>query len=379
MMSQLDPVRPLVLARDSAVLVGEATSRRFYWLDWLRFISAAAVLICHARGGNWVEWGRLEGASRTAIAAVFFAGTRIGIEWVAVFFVLSGFLVGGKLVERVMNKEFAARAYVINRITRIWVPLVPALLLTAIVAHFRELKPRMSEFLGALFGLNGAFCGHFGGNVPLWSLAHEIWFYVIAGSVAVALTSPTAWKSVAVVGIAVSATVITLLNPVFFLCWVIGAAACYIRAVWRVSALLGLGSLLSAYGCLASQIRTQSISLNISSYGHLFPPTEGALIVLSVGIALVVAGLSSMKPSAKLCRSLERAGASLAACSYTLYLTHYPLLGLWERFMPQRFNVINSASCLIFGLKIASCLASAFILYLLFEARTPGLRRWLRR
>src|ERR1035438_8094589 len=74
-----------------------------YWLDWLRFTAALMVVATHARGGNWVEWARLDAACRTKVVAVFFAMTRAGSEWVTVFFVLSGFLVGGKVLDRAMK------------------------------------------------------------------------------------------------------------------------------------------------------------------------------------------------------------------------------------------------------------------------------------
>jgi peptidoglycan/LPS O-acetylase OafA/YrhL len=31
--------------------------KHFYWLDWMRFIAAFMVVICHSRGYNWVEGG----------------------------------------------------------------------------------------------------------------------------------------------------------------------------------------------------------------------------------------------------------------------------------------------------------------------------------
>ena len=94
-----------------------------HWLDWLRFTAALMVVMVHARGANWVEWGRLEETSRTKLVAVFFALTRTGSEWVTVFFVLSGFLVGGKVLERVAKGTFDLRVYAIDRFSRIWVPL----------------------------------------------------------------------------------------------------------------------------------------------------------------------------------------------------------------------------------------------------------------
>src|SRR5690348_12598197 len=71
-----------------------------FWLDWLRFGAAFVVVMCHARGSNWVSWGKLAQSHQTRLSAVCFAVTRPGLEAVVVFFALSGFLVGGRLIER---------------------------------------------------------------------------------------------------------------------------------------------------------------------------------------------------------------------------------------------------------------------------------------
>lgn len=112
----------------------ERNSAHLYWLDWLRFLAALMVVAAHARGGNWLEWGRLAEASQTKLVAVFFALTRAGTESVLVFFVLSGFLVGGKMIERLIDGTFDLRTYLIDRVSRIYTPLAPALCWSALVA-----------------------------------------------------------------------------------------------------------------------------------------------------------------------------------------------------------------------------------------------------
>ena len=82
--------------RSTALL--QVNRGHLYWLDWLRFTAALMVVAIHSRGGTWVEWGRLTEASQTKLVAIFFAITRTGSESVLVFFVLSGFLVGGKVI-----------------------------------------------------------------------------------------------------------------------------------------------------------------------------------------------------------------------------------------------------------------------------------------
>ena len=65
-------------------------------------------------------------------------------------------MVGGKVLERVANGVFDLRAYAIDRFSRIWVPLVPALFFTAGVALFWGRPVSSFDFIGNLLGLQGA-------------------------------------------------------------------------------------------------------------------------------------------------------------------------------------------------------------------------------
>lgn len=57
--------------------------------------------------------------------------TSLGHEAVMIFFVLSGYLVGGSVLKQ--KHKFEWLKYSITRLTRLWVILIPALLLTLIV------------------------------------------------------------------------------------------------------------------------------------------------------------------------------------------------------------------------------------------------------
>jgi peptidoglycan/LPS O-acetylase OafA/YrhL len=125
--------------------------KHFYWLDWMRFIAAFMVVICHSRGYNWVEWGSLSKVDQTTLIKLFFASTRAGLEWVIIFFVLSGFLVGGGVISRCLKGAFDLRLFAIDRVSRIWVPLIPALLITLGVAHYCGLPASLGDLLGNAF------------------------------------------------------------------------------------------------------------------------------------------------------------------------------------------------------------------------------------
>src|ERR1700733_2312871 len=99
-------------------------------LDLLRGIAALAVFLGHARTASFVEFGALPSPQHTAIAKIFFGLTRTGHEAVLVFFVLSGYLVGGQVIKQVRQRRFLIKSYALERTTRIFLPLIPACLLT---------------------------------------------------------------------------------------------------------------------------------------------------------------------------------------------------------------------------------------------------------
>jgi len=353
------------------------TKEHLHWLDWLRFTAALMVVAVHARGGVWVEWGRLEEASQTKLVAVFFALTRTGSEWVTVFFVLSGFLVGGKVLERVAKGSFDLRAYAIDRFSRIWMPLIPALMFTAGVAMYVGRPVSLFDFAGNLLGLQCSVCDNFAGNVPLWSLAYEIWFYVLAGCAAVAVTSRSHARLWAFLGMAVGFAIFTRLQIVFLFCWVLGALSYGFRVIERTGWLAVFGIFLLAVGCAISQIKSATVSVDMTSWARLVPSRDIGTLVLGLGLSLVVPFLTRLRPRNVFVSSVDRLGGKLAAFSYTLYLTHYPALALWVQFRPVRQEALNVVSFLWYLAMILTCLLLAWLIYLPFEAQTTTVRKRL--
>jgi peptidoglycan/LPS O-acetylase OafA/YrhL len=98
----------------------------------------------------------------------------------------------------------------------------------------------------------------------------------------------------------------------------------------------------------------------------------------SAGIGLLIASICRVEPTTQTMIRVDKLGTTLAAFSYTLYLTHYPILNLWEHFVPERSPSFTSVSFAIFMAKICSCLLAGWLLYIPFEANTPRVRAWMR-
>ena len=104
------------------------------------------------------------------------------------FFALSGYLVGGSALRALGKRRWSWGNYLLNRATRLYVALIPALILTAILDHLARTHggmnmgyapQSMKDFWGSVFFLQGISTQPYGSDGPLWSLSYEFWFYIL--------------------------------------------------------------------------------------------------------------------------------------------------------------------------------------------------------
>ena len=361
----------------AAPRAGFLRAERCYWLDWLRFGAAFIVMVGHLRGGHFADYADLYPQYHSPLIATLFAFTRIGPEAVLLFFVLSGFLVGGRSAQRAMEGSFQTLPYAIDRITRIYVPLVPALALTALIGVVQGWHVSFTTFLGNLAGVQGVFCWSFGGNAPLWSLSYEIWFYILCGGV-LAMTSRSgpAGRLLSWAAILGSFCIFTKLEAVYLFCWLLGAFGYVVAAPFSRKTGLVVALFLIGAGVSCSQMGSDSASVNVSGFRSFLPSRSVSWLLLSFGFVVLVKIAAHWKPRARPWQILEKAGGMPAAFSYTLYLTHFSLGQLWEYEFPGRSKALDFRSLSTFFLEICFCMVAAWMLYFLFERNTGRIRKW---
>jgi peptidoglycan/LPS O-acetylase OafA/YrhL len=225
------------------------------------------------------------------------------------------------------------------------------------------------SWIGNLLGLQGVFVSPFGENGPLWSLAYETWFYVLT----YAIGRQAGQKHIdllALLLIGVTAIIFTKLEVQYLACWFIGAAF-YVRP-HRFTTLRGLflSTLLCALAIAGLQLTGNGFMSQSSGLGALRPSLE---MLLGVGTGIGCVTLVNLKSN-----RISILAPPLAAFSYTLYLTHYPLLvGLrnsgWERIPPAGLTAV-----LIYSAAVAMCILVAWLTYLIFERNTSIVRRWIK-
>jgi peptidoglycan/LPS O-acetylase OafA/YrhL len=108
----------------------------------------------HFRGGFFEEYGLLANEDKTLVVQLLYALTHLGHECVLIFFVMSGFLVGGKALERMRERRFNLVDYSIDRTVRIVLPLISALLLYIPITYYMGKSVNWWHWLGNLFSVN---------------------------------------------------------------------------------------------------------------------------------------------------------------------------------------------------------------------------------
>lgn len=259
---------------------------------------------------------------------------------VMLFFVLSGLLITKSITRNSSQPGgFDLRAFAGDRFDRIYPPfllamlVVPALLLltpylfptgTSEFAYSGGFIVRsgfdvdLNAWLGSLVFVNGFLVPNISANGPLWSLSYEVWYYVIAGLIA--------WRPrIGMIAAAALMLALGALNKAFVLysaIWFAGALIAILhnrqirrpRLAWTfLAASLAAALMMGGYYVhLANQAAGPETypALPLIAFNLLWGAAS------AVAVYLMMIGAMRLKPVAQ----------GTARFSYTLYVTHFPLL-----------------------------------------------------
>lgn len=370
-------------------------------LDAIRGLAAVAVFLSHgrmlfiARGLRNVIAGspdQIRGVKldTSPLTAHALPRQSIGHEAVIVFFVLSGYFVGGSVLRSFRETKFSWTKYLLHRMTRLWVVLIPALVigwsLDQCGMHLLhgthnlysgysspEIAPGLSQrltlgaFLGNVFFLQGIVTPCLGTNLPLWSLAYEFWFYLLFPLALVAL-GRSEQAAVGRAGAACCFLAFALLCG-----WIIMAYF----AIWLIGAAIASMPLILSKPQRKFGVKIFSVLLVAALYLGL---KYSINILLSDFILATVVGLlvwiilHDRANTTKL--GYRNVAQHLSKISYTMYLVHLPALAfICSVVMPIWTPWALSAAAL--GKLAGICLvvfAWSWIIYWLFERNTDMVR-----
>lgn len=354
-------------------------------LDLVRGAAALAVMLGHLRNLFFVDFHEITGNSNVLIKIVYFA-TGFGHEAVMIFFVLSGFLVGGAVLRGRTDGQWSWGLYATNRLTRLWIVLIPALLLGATWDHIGihvfgtsgiygglahsnvvgfAVRPRLSAsvMLGNALFLQEIITPTFGTNGPLWSLSFEFWYYVLFPLIVLAFPpGKFGWSTILyATGAIVVAVFIGQSISLYFLIWLLGAA---INLAPEPSGRRAKLWIVTATAALLAVLAVLKFKPGIAQYPDFVVGVASAALIFAL---LRSRGRSTLG-------LYSRTARRLAGFSYTLYVVHLPALAFISAWLVQRRwqpDAGHLAGGAVLGI---GTLAYAFAVAQLTEYRTGALR-----
>ena len=374
------------------------------FLDLARWLAAAIVFLGHLRDPLFLGYGSLPAEARGPLISIWYFITGWYGEAVTVFFVLSGYLVGAMGLAKASAGRFHLREYAIDRATRIFLPFVPALALTACLdlaggalfagtGFYTHEHPMIREkiaggafqsfstpqiFLSNLAMLQTIWAPPFGSDRPLWTISLEFWFYVVFG---VSLAASVASRRTArIAGLLAAAALLALLGAkfvVFLGLWAIGACVGLIRLSEIERPIVALLAFLSVLVAVRlNDIHGFAMDATLNTLKNYLVAASFAWVLISMRHA---------------CFCYLRSGSGfnrfLADFSYSLYLIHFPLmlfvlgaLHATGRFdgIARGYSATDPRGLLAYAITIAVVGVCAWAFSQATERQTWRLRRMLR-
>jgi peptidoglycan/LPS O-acetylase OafA/YrhL len=367
-------------------------------LDALRGFAAFSVLLAHWRDAFFVDYPGVP--HHNPLMKVLYFATGLGHQWVIVFFVMSGYLVGGSVMRSVASGRWSWRGYLLARLTRLYVVLLPALLLGGAIdwagvhvkgtdqiyagqsgmhllpmdAHATLNFPTFIEnslFLQtiALPGSGGRPVPLFGSNGPLWSLANEFWYY-IAFPVLVLLfakgRSPLQ-RALCAIGLVVWV-------------WFVGSSIALLAIPWLLGVLI---TFLPPLPAVTPRMRHLAIAAALvlvvggMALGKAMNFSLSSNVVLGLAVTLLI-WVTLHYATAPLPALYVKVAHRSAHSSYTLYLVHLPMLIFLKASLHMPRAVPNWPLAITSTGLLLGIIAYGQIVYELFERNTDHVRDWIK-
>lgn len=372
---------------------------RFFWLDMARAISAFCVCAGHLRRTMLLDYRDV--THPTILHIVFYALAGVANQAVIVFFVLSGFFVGGSVLQS--GKNFSLANYALARLTRLWLVLFPALILTFCIDKVTSVyhpgfvhgvyadcwnlgtgdgtySVSLKTLVGNILSLQTIIVPVFGSNAPLWSLANEFWYYCLFP--ACVLAARRGVKKCYRILAGLCACVILAFLPakmlMGYLIWLMGAVAWVIcrRTDWKPSFAPILVALFFFLASLGYPVMEKVLSVS-----------AGAVcrdIIVGVGFAPLCVILAKLSPPELgfISYLIVKYSVFSAKFSYSLYLIHFPCIFLMVSLLNGDKKILMKPDALgiaLFCGLFAALIVVAVCFWFLFEKRTAVVRAFFKR
>ncbi|MFC3458434.1 MULTISPECIES: acyltransferase family protein [Massilia] len=327
-------------------------------ISLLRGAAALQVAAAHLRAQVYPGFSTVQDPSLAFQALAFASG--FAYLAVIVFFVLSGWLVGGSLLNR-LDTDNAISNYAIDRVTRLWIVLIPTfgvMLLFGLATG--ALDPSKLSFapdnaysvtalIGNLLGLQNILVPEFGGNFPLWSLANETWYYVLFPLLVMLFRTRSTWRRVLI--LLTVAAIVQLLNSailLYFSIWLLGAAFSRVRI--ECGPFLRWTLFLGLIGAAAAIRLKGKSDISVDSFVQY--------LLFSMVFVLFLSSMQVTWARTRANEWVNRVGRFFSEFSFTLYVLHIPLMG---RCCTLQRPSLATPSSILTGRCICWCICSCML------------------
>jgi peptidoglycan/LPS O-acetylase OafA/YrhL len=301
------------------------------YLDLVRFVAAVLVVVSH-----YTSHGMFGAAAKAA-------GHNLGREAVIVFFILSGFVIAWTSAE----KALSLRQFAVARGARIYSVAFPVLLAAfgaglialqipgaTVESGYQLLKPWIylplhTLFMGELWSLAETPPW----LVPYWSLGFEVWYYVLFG----VMFYTRGTRRLVLAG-----TVLLIMGPKLWLLLPVWLAGTWL---YKYQPLLPITAAQARAGCLATLLAlalfkisgTDVLLRDAGSAAWPFPAiplssVDRYLSDYAVAAIMYLHFVFARQAQFGALQAWQKPIRVLAGYTFTLYLVHGLVMGLWEQF-----------------------------------------------
>ncbi|UPT76871.1 acyltransferase [Sulfurovum sp. XGS-02] len=341
------------------------------YLNFLRWIAAFLVVIGHLRSLIYPEYSQVINPS--FLETIFYFITGLGHEAVIIFFVLSGYLVGGEFISmHKCKKQFYI--YFIKRFSRIFTVFLPAIVIGGILDyigitylntngiysnmyHFSAMNYSVIDRLSIntlifnILMMQTSLSNTFGSNGPLWSLANEWWYYMLLPALYIIFNKNKIFLK-ATLFIVVLIMIFILNNNllIYFSTWLLGALVFLFKKKFHFPFIIYISILLFLVSFIVSRI-------------NLFDSQFLHDLIISLSLAFLINNLAFINNTRIF---FSKINSNLAKFSYSLYLFHFPLIVFVLAYSKETIN----HKLPLFICAIIITYLFSFIMYILFEKKT---------
>jgi peptidoglycan/LPS O-acetylase OafA/YrhL len=230
-----------------------------------------------------------------------------------------------------------------------------------------------ASFVGNLVGLQTVWVKNFAGNYALWSLANETWYYVQFPLLLLVFIGRSHLRQLgAATALVLLCASLPLPITLYFALWLAGALFSRLRI--DCSNTLRAALVLIAAACsVYFRITGRNDDLQADSFLQD--------LVYSLPLLAFLASMEQpLNPHSRLIHRIGRTAHLLSEFSFTLYVTHVPMIKLLRYLGREQFGRDGLRAdaaldyAIYFGM-LLTLIGFAYLSYLLFESHTFRIRR----